>query len=195
MDKFFSNNTFVIDEKIAAFKLSNAYKVYNGEGQEIGAIQEHKPLTYILLDFVLPKSMVPFELNILNIDGQRIAQLKRGLTLFMSRVQIFNEVGASIGSFQQKFTLLKPKFTLMDNLGHEIATIKGDWKAWNFEITNAEGQKVGSIGKKWNGLGKELFTTADKYAVNIEPSMTDETTRIAVASVAAAIDMILKEGS
>ena len=27
MDKFFSNNTFVIDEKIAAFKLSNAYKV------------------------------------------------------------------------------------------------------------------------------------------------------------------------
>lgn len=195
MDKFFSNNTFVIDEKIAAFKLSNAYKVYNGEGQEIGAIQEHKPLTYILLDFVLPKSMVPFELNILNIDGQRIAQLKRGLTLFMSKVQIFNEAGASIGSFQQKFTLLKPKFTLMNNLGHEIATIKGDWKAWNFEITDAEGQKVGSIDKKWNGLGKELFTTADKYAVNIEPSMTDETTRIAVASVAAAIDMILKEGS
>ena len=195
MDKFFSNNTFVIDEKIAAFKLSNAYKVYNGEGQEIGAIQEHKPLTYILLDFMLPKSMVPFELNILNIDGKRIAQLKRGLTLFMSKVQIFNETGASIGSFKQKFTLMKPKFSLMDNLGHEIATIKGDWKAWNFEITDAAGQVVGSIGKKWNGLGKELFTTADKYAVSIEPLLTDETTRIAVASVAAAIDMILKEGN
>ena len=195
MDRFFLNNTFVIDEKIAAFKLSNAYKVYNGEGQEIGAIQEHKPLLNILLDFVLPKSMVPFELNILNIDGKRIAQLKRGLTLFMSKVQIFNETGASIGSFKQKFTMLKPKFILMNNLGQEIATIKGDWKAWNFEITDAAGQKVGSIGKKWNGLGKELFTTADKYAVNIEPNLTDETTRIAVSSVAAAIDMILKEGN
>ena len=126
---------------------------------------------------------------------QQVAQLKRGLTLFMSKVQIFNEAGASIGSFKQKFTLLKPKFTLMNNLGQEIATIKGDWKAWNFEITDASGQIVGSIGKKWNGLGKELFTTADKYAVNIEPSLTDETTRIAVSSVAAAIDMILKEGS
>ena len=195
MDKFFSNNTFVIDEKIAAFKLSNAYKVYNGEGQEIGAIQEHKPLSYILLSFILSKGMLPFELNILNVDGQRIAQLKRGLTLFMSKVQIFNEAGAPIGSFQQKFTLLKPKFTLMDNLGHEIATIKGDWKAWNFEITDAAGQVIGSIGKKWNGLGKELLTTADKYAVNIETSVTDENTRIAVASVAAAIDMILKEGN
>lgn len=195
MDKFFSHNTFVIDEKIAAFKLSNAYKVYNGEGQEIGAIQEHKPLTYILLDFMLPKSMVPFELNILNIDGKRVAQLKRGLTLFMSKVQIFNEAGASIGSFKQKFTLMKPKFSLMNNLGQEIAAIKGDWKAWNFEITDAAGQVVGSISKKWNGIGKELFTTADKYAVNIESGLADETTRIAVASVAAAIDIILKEGS
>lgn len=195
MDKFFSNNTFVIDEKIAAFKLSNAYKVYNGEGQEIGAIQEHKPFTYILLDLILPKGMVPFELNILNMDGKRIAQLKRGLTLFMSKVQIFNEAGAPIGSFKQKFALLKPKFTLLDNLGHELATIKGDWKAWNFEITDAAGQQIGTVDKKWNGMAKELFTTADKYAVNIEPSVTDENTRVAVASVAATIDMILKEGN
>lgn len=195
MDKFFSNNTFVIDEKIAAFKLSNAYKVYNGEGQEIGAIQERKPFTYILLEFALSKRMVPFELDILNVDGKCIAQLKRGLTLFMSKVQILNEAGAPIGSFKQKFTLLKPKFTLVDNLVQEIATIKGDWKAWNFEITDAAGQKIGTIDKKWNGMAKELFTTADKYAVNIDPSVTDENTRIAVASVAAAIDMILKEGN
>ena len=195
MDKFFSNNTFVIDEKIAAFKLSNAYKVYNGEGQEIGAIQEHKPPTYILLDFVLSKGMVPFELNILNADGKCIAQLKRGLTLFMSKVQIFNEAGAPIGYFKQKFSLLKPKFTILNNMGQEIATIKGDWKAWNFEITDAAGQQIGSVDKKWNGVAKELFTTADKYAVNIEPGVTDENMRVAVASVAAAIDMILKEGN
>lgn len=195
MDKFFSNNTFVIDEKIAAFKLSNAYKVYNGEGQEIGAIQEHKSFVRIMLGLFLSDSMLPFELNILNIDGKRIAQLKRGLTLFMSKVQIYNEAGAPIGSFKQKFTLLKPKFTLLNNMGKEIATIKGDWKAWNFEITDADGQKIGTVDKKWNGVAKEFFTTADKYAVNIESTVNDENTRIAVASVAAAIDMILKEGS
>lgn len=193
MDKFFSNNTFVIDENIAAFKLSNAYKVYDQEGVEIGAIQEHKSFAHILLSFVLSKNMMPFELNILNADGKRVAQLKRGVTLFMSKVQIFNETGASIGSFKQQFTLMKPKFTLLDNVGHEIATIKGDWKAWNFSITDAAGNQVGTIDKKWNGIAKELFTTADKYAVNIHPSVTQENTRIAIASVAAAIDMILKE--
>ncbi len=195
MDKFFSNNTFVIDEKIAAFKLSNAYKVYDGEGQEIGAIQQHKSFFHILLGLFLADSMVPFELNILNIDGKRVAQLKRGLTFFRSKVRIYNKAGAPIGSFKQRFTLLKPKFTILNNLGQEIATIKGDWKAWNFEIIDVTGQTVGTVDKKWNGIAKELFTTADKYVVNIEPTLTDENTRIAIASVAAAIDMILKEGN
>jgi len=194
MDKFFSNNTFVIDEEIAAFKLSNAYKVYNGEGQEIGAIQEHKSFLRILLGLFLSDSMLPFELNILNEDGKRVAQLKRGITLFMSQVRIFDENGKVVGSFKQRFTLLKPKFTLVNTLGKEIATIKGDWKAWAFDITDASKQKIGSVDKKWNGLGKELFTTADKYMVSIDPSLTDESTRIAIASVAATIDMILKEG-
>ena len=194
MDKFFQNNTFVIDEKVAAFKLSNAYRVYDGQGNEIGAIQEHKSFFRILLGLFLSDSMLPFELNILNEDGRCIAQLKRGLTLFMSQVRIFDETGKVLGSFKQKFTLLKPKFTLVDTLGHEIATIKGDWKAWKFDITDAAGQQIGSVNKSWNGIAKELFTTADKYVVNISPSVTDEHQRIAIASVAAALDMVLKEG-
>ena len=193
MDKFFSNNTFVIDEKIEVFKLSNAYKVYDGQGQEIGAIQEHKSFFNVILDMFLSDSMMPFELNILNADGKRIAQLKRGLTLLRSKVRIFNEAGAPIGSFKHMFSLVNPKFILMDNEGREIATIKGDWAAWNFEITDTAGQRIGRVDKKWDGLAKELFTTADKYVVNIEPSVTDENQRIAIASVAAAIDMILKE--
>ena len=192
MDKFFSCNTLVIDEKIAAFKLSNAYKVYDSEGNEIGAIQEHKPFINILLGMFLSKGMMPFELNILNEEGKRIAQLKRGLTFMMSRVQIFNEAGNLVGAFQQKFSL-KPKFQLLAPDGSEIATIKGDWRAWNFDITDAAGNKIGSVDKKWNGIAKEMFTTADKYMVNIDPSLTDENKRIAIASVAAAIDMILKE--
>ena len=193
MDAFFSHNTLVIDEKIAAFKISNAYRVYDSEGHEIGAIQEHKSLGHILLGFFLSNSQVPFELNILNIDGRRIAQLKRGVTFWMSQVHIYNEKGESIGSFKQKFSL-KPKFTLLDNVGTEIATIKGDWKAWNFTITDATGTPLGTIGKQWNGMAKELFTDADKYAVHISPTLKDENQRIAIASVAAAIDMILKEG-
>ena len=194
MDKFFLNNTFVIDEKVAAFKLSNAYRVYDDKGREIGAIQEHKSIFRILLGLFLNDSMLPFELNILNEDGRRVAQLKRGVTLFMSQVRIFDEMGRVVGSFQQKFTLLKPKFKLVDTQGHEIATIKGDWKAWKFDITDASGLVIGSVTKSWNGLAKELFTTADKYVVTIDANVTDERQRIAIASVAAAIDMILKEG-
>ncbi|MBO4673578.1 MAG: LURP-one-related family protein [Bacteroidaceae bacterium] len=194
MDKFFSHNTFVIDENIQAFKLSNAYKVYDAQGQEIGAIQEHKSFARIMLGMFLADSMMPFELNILNADGKRVAQLKRGMTLLRSKVRIYNETGAPIGTFKHLFSLMKPKFILKDNVGKELATIKGDWKAWNFEITDANGQLIGKVDKKWNGVVKEFFTTADQYVVNIEPRVTDENQRIAIASVAAAIDMVLKEG-
>ena len=77
MDKFFSNNTFVIDEKIAAFKLSNAYKVYNGEGQEIGAIQEHKSFLRVILGLFLSDGMLPFELNILNMEEGEVLKGKK----------------------------------------------------------------------------------------------------------------------
>lgn len=194
MDKFFLNNTFVIDEEIAAFKLSNAYKVYNDKGEEIGAIQEHKSFIHILLGIFLPDGMMPFELNILNEDGYCIAQLKRGITFFTSTVRVLDGKSRFVAAFQQQLTLMKKKFTLLDYKGKALATIQGDWKAWKFVITDAAGQPIGSVNKQWNGLAKELFTTADKYIVNIDPNVTDERQRIAISSVAAAIDMILKEG-
>ena len=193
MDKFFQHNTFVIDENIGTFKLSNSYRVYNSQGEEIGAIQEHKSFWHILLGFFMSNSMLPFELRLLTDDGRNIACLKRGMTFFMSRVRIFDENNDFIGSFQQKFTLMKSKFTLSDNLGHLMATIQGDWKAWIFTITDANGQQIGVVNKKWAGMAKELFTTADKYIVNISPALQDEKTRMAITTVAAAIDMILKE--
>jgi uncharacterized protein YxjI len=43
--------------------------------------------------------------------------------------------------------------------------VKGDWKGWNFQITSSTGEELGSITKKWAGLGKELFTNADTYVI------------------------------
>lgn len=193
MDKFFSNNTFVIDEEIEAFKLSNAYKVYNDQGAEIGAIQEHKSFFHILLGIFLPDSMMPFELNILNEDGKCIAQLKRGITFFTSTIRVLDGNSSFLCAFKQRFTLLKTKFTLFDYKGKAIATIQGDWKAWKFIITDQANQQIGTVNKQWNGIAKEFFTSADKYIVKIDPQVTEENKRMAIASVAAAIDMILKE--
>ncbi|MBR0046572.1 MAG: hypothetical protein IJP75_06775 [Bacteroidaceae bacterium] len=194
MDKFFQHNTFVIDEEIAAFKLSNTYRVYNDKGEDIGAIQEHKNFLHFMLGIFLPDKMMPFELHVLNEDGKCIAQLKRDITFFTSIVRVFDANNRFLAAVKQKFTLMKSHFSILNYKGQIIATIKGDWKAWKFIITDKTEQPIGSVNKQWNGIAKELFTTADKYIVNINPQVTDEKTRMSIASVAAAIDMILKEG-
>lgn len=194
MDNFFLNNTFVIDEKVQMLKLTNGYKVYDGDGKEIGIIKEVMPASRILLSIFLSKQNLPMTLEVRNTEDKVIASLTRGFTLFMSKMKVLNEKGEQIAFIKQKFGL-KPKFEILDLSEKKIATIQGDWTAWNFNITDNNNSPLGSVSKQFNGLAKELFTDADKYVVNIEPTVTDEAQRIAIASTAAAIDMILKENN
>ncbi|RZL40569.1 MAG: scramblase, partial [Pedobacter sp.] len=77
--------------------------------------------------------------------------------------------------------------------GENIAQITGDWKAWNFDIKNPAGQEMGKISKKWAGAMKEIFTTADKYNVSIDPSYAENNNKVAIVATAITIDMVLKE--
>lgn len=192
MDKFFKNNSFVIDEKVQVLTFSNGYRVSNDEGQEIGFIKEVIPTSRLLLQFLFSKQNLPLTLEVHNAEGATVASLTRGWTFWMSKVKVLDEKGQQIATIKQKFGL-KPKFELYDNNNNKIAHIQGDWTAWNFTITDGVEKTIGTISKNWNGWKKEIFTDADKYGVKIEESVTDETHRIAIVSLASVIDMILKE--
>jgi uncharacterized protein YxjI len=110
----------------------------------------------------------------------------------MSKIQILNADGIVIAYIHQKFKLLKPRFLILDINEREIAIINGDWKAWNFSINNFEEKQIGTITKKWAGVLKEAFTTADKYIVSINHDMSIEQ-KIPIVSAAITIDMVLKE--
>ena len=54
--------------------------------------------------------------------------------------------------------------------------------------------QIAKVTKKWAGIGKELFTTADNYALIIENHVpaNDPLRQLIIASVVT-IDMVLKE--
>ena len=41
---------------------------------------------------------------------------------------------------------------------------------WTFHIKK-QGREVGKILKKWSGLGKEMFTDADTFALSLDPNL------------------------
>lgn len=193
MSLFTQTDHFFIDERLNLIRFSNHYRLYDGEGQEIGAIRQQLSLGAKLLRLLVNKAMLPFELHIENAEGRVEAVIKRGWTFWMSKISIENGEGREIGSIKQKFRLLTPRFQISDVLGQPIAEINGDWKAWDFVITNAQNQPIGAISKKWAGITRELFTTADKYHVALHPGLHDEKQRAIILSAAITIDMVLKE--
>jgi len=191
---FFQSNNYFIDEKLNLFKFENAYKIYNDSGENIGAITQRLSVGEKILRLVVNKKILPFQLDIHNHEGEIQTTIQRGWTFWLSSIEVFNGKGSLIGTIKQKFRFFKPEFQILGANGELIGSITGDWKAWNFEIKDASNKAIGSINKKWNGLGKEIFTSADKYNVTIDPTFfaTIEQKQ-AVISCAITIDMVLKE--
>jgi uncharacterized protein YxjI len=169
---FFDTNNYFIDEKVNMLKFENEYKVFNEQAVQIGMIKQKLSGGEKVLRLLFNKSMLPFHLEIKDANDQ---------------------LQAKIATVEQKFTMLKPNFKIYNNQHAQIAEISGDWKAWNFSIFDTNKNQIGSITKKWAGVAKEFFTTADKYNVNINPVFSNPNDKIAVIASAVTIDMVLKE--
>lgn len=190
---FFESNSYFIDEKVNFFKFENCYQIYNEKGQTIGTIKQKLTTGQKILRLFLGKPMLPFLLEINNSEDILQATISRGWTFFMSKITIKNANGDTVGYIKQKFQLLKPKFIICDAIENQIAEISGDWKAWNFKINDSNSNQIGTISKKWAGAMQEIFTSADKYHVNIESNFDKLENKVAIIAGAITIDMVLKE--
>lgn len=190
---FFESNEYFIDQKVNFFKFEVEYKVFNQTGEQIGFIRQRLSMGHKFMRLLLNKAMLPFLLEIVDLEGNVLAVVKRGWTFFMSEITVANSHHEVLGYIKQKWKLFKPTFHVMDARKNKIAEIKGDWKAWNFVISEPNGDLIGTVNKKWAGAMKEIFTSADKYNVSIKEEYKEDVDKIVVVSTAITIDMVLKE--
>lgn len=190
--KFFASDDYFIDEKVNYLKFGNTYNVFNKEGEQVGIINQKVTGWHKFLRLFLNKAMFPFLLEVHNMDQDLQVSIKRGWTFWMSKITIHDADDVLIGSIKQKFKLFKPTFIIENAQQNTIAKITGDWKAWDFKITDASDTPIGAINKKWGGVMKEVFTRADKYYVAIHPDYAEDTNKITIVSCAITIDMVLK---
>jgi uncharacterized protein YxjI len=189
---FFESDDYFIDEKVNYFKFGNTYNVYNKEGVQVGVINQTVTGWHKFLRLFLNKAMFPFLLEVRDMDQKLQVTVKRGWTFWMSKILILDANDRHLGTIKQKFKLFKPTFTIENAHFRPIATIKGDWKAWDFRISDPKMNLIGTINKKWGGVMKEVFTRADKYYVAISPEYNEDINKVAIVSCAITIDMVLK---
>src|SRR5256885_1620739 len=99
----------------------------------------------------------------------------------------------NMGLLEMDRLFVKKRFGLESPGGESLGAINAEnWRSWDFQILDAQGNEVGRITKKWAGIGKELFTTADNYLVEIGSAVTGPLRQLATAA-AVGIDTALKQ--
>jgi len=197
MKKILQKNTFLFKEHVGLFKASNNYDVYDPKTNEIilhcrekNLNPFYKIIRLLLTDF---KSMTPFEIEVSGLDGKKVIKVKKGLSLVLSKIEVFDKNDKLIGIFKLKLFPLGNNFEIFDDKGDFVSKLDGSLIAWNFKFLKDE-NTIATVTKKWSGIGKELFTSADNYVLDINDSVerTSPLRRLIFGAVIC-IDMVLKE--
>jgi len=195
MDRSLDRNLYLVKEHIGLFKAANNFDIHDPEtGGVILHCREERlgPLTK-LLRFSDFKRMTPFEIEIRKPEGPALLTIRRGVSVFLSTVDVFDASGVRIGGFLQKFLSVGGKFDVRGPSDEPLCTLAGKWTGWNFKFVR-DGRQLAEVSKKWTGLGQEFFTSADNYMLQIDPAVPpgDPVRPLILASVMC-IDMVLKE--
>jgi uncharacterized protein YxjI len=183
----------VVSQKTKLIELTNEYAVFDGQGQQIGAVVQvgqsglKKAARFVSnLD-----QFLTHRLEVRDAGGP-VLVLTRPAKFVKSRVVVQRPDGAPVGEIVQANVFGKIRFDLVAN-GQLVGAIQAEnWRAWDFAITDAAGTEIARITKKWEGMARTLFTTADRYVVLVHFRLPEPLASMVVAS-ALTVDTALKQ--
>lgn len=195
MHPILNKNLFFVKEHVGMFKAANNFDIFDPQTKEMIMSCREENLGFFtkMLRFTDYKRMTPFEVEIKTASGESVLTVKRGVSIFLSTVEVFNEKKELVGKFKQKFFSLGGKFNVLDKDDRVMCTLKGKWTSWDFKFIKDK-VEFAHVSKKWAGFGKELFTSADNYMLSIGNEVPqDNPLRVLILAAVMCIDMVLKE--
>ena len=195
MNSILSRNLYFVKEHVGMFKAANNFDILNPENQDMIMTCREENLGFFtkILRFTDYKRMTPFDVEIKTASGEKVLTVKRGISIILSTVEVFDENDNLVGKFKQKFFSIGGKFDVLDPNDQVLCTLKGKWTSWDFKFMKDD-TEFAHVSKKWAGLGKEMFTTADNYMLEIDEKVpVDNPLRVLILAAVMCIDMVLKE--
>lgn len=195
MNPILNRNLFFVKEHVGMFKAANNYDIFDPESQEMIMTCREEKLGFFtkMLRFTDYKRNTPFEVEIKSADGTPVLTVRRGVSLWLSKVEVLDENEQLIGQFKQKLFSIGGKFDVLDAQDNMLCALKGKWTSWDFKFIKDQ-EEFAHVSKKWAGAGRELFTSADNYMLSIDEKVPENhPLRILIVAAVMCIDMVLKE--
>lgn len=195
MHSILNKNLFFVKEHVGMFKAANNFDIFDPDNQQMIMTCREENLNFFtkMFRFTGYKRMTPFNIEIKTMKGEKVLTVKRGVPFIISKVDVYDEKDQLIGKFKQKIFTIGGKFDILDVNDQVLCTLKGKWTSWDFRFLK-DTIEYAHVSKKWAGVGKELFTSADNYMLKIdERTPADSPIRILILASVMCIDMVLKE--
>ena len=185
MHQILNMNRFLVKEHVGVFKAANNYDIYDPETGKVVMVCREDDLGFVtkLLRFTNFKRNTPFNIQIRTSDGEQLIPVTRGVAIFLSTVDVHDENNTVIGG----------AFDILDAHGNAVCGLRGKWTGWDFRFVHND-VEFAHVTKKWAGIGKEFFTSADNYILEISSSVpANHPIRQLILAAVMCIDMVLKE--
>ncbi|MGI8612772.1 MAG: LURP-one-related/scramblase family protein [Nocardioidaceae bacterium] len=184
----------VVNQKAKLIEINNEYAVYDQHGNQVGAVRQVgqnalKKAVRLLSSY---DQFMTHKLQIVDMSGNVLLALTRPAKVMKSRIIIEDGAGRPVGEIAQQNLFGKIRFEMVSGGVVQGSINAENWRAWNFNVADAQDNEVARITKTWEGLAKTMFTTADNYVVQIHRPLPDPLRSLVVAA-ALSVDTALKQ--
>lgn len=192
----FDHHVLFVNQKAKLIEVTNQYTVADADGNVIGIVNQvgQSKAKKLLRMVSSVDQFLTTTLEITDANNSVVMSITRPAKVFKSTVIVSDAAGTELGRIVQENVFGKIRFAIEVG-GKQIGAIKAEnWRAWDFAIENADGREVARITKKFAGLARAMFTTADNYMVEIHDGLSQPLHSLVVAA-ALTVDTALKQDS
>ena len=176
-------------EIIVNMETRNKYDVYDGLGMILGHVAEAgSGLGYFFRRQILGTHR-GFEATLWDAVRTPILRFNRPFYWFFSDIFIQTASGEPLGSVHRRFAWFTAIYDLRTHDGQTFARVhKPFWRVWRFPIVNGSGQEIASIVKRWGGVLREAFSSADTFQIDFGGQPWPTSYRAVILAAALTID-------
>jgi uncharacterized protein YxjI len=162
-------------EILLSFEMKNHYEVFDETQRPVLHVREEGSGFLSLLKRVFLGPARPFTASVTDLTQSHVwMRLRRPFRFIFHRLEVHGTDGTPVGAIQKKWSWVRRIYHVENAQGQVVAELFGPMlKPWTFEI-RVRGQTRGAIRKRWSGWGKEFFTDADNFGVelaNLDPDL------------------------
>jgi uncharacterized protein YxjI len=189
MAEIIGNQLFVRQQaelpELFGIETRNKYQVLDESGQNLFFVAEQQKGLWGILLRQVAGHWREFSLHFYDERREKVFEAWHPFAFWFQKLMLYDRHGQLIGSLQQRWSLLRRRFDVLDSRGvclMEVRTSIFSLTAWGFPFFKGPFE-VARVDKKFSGIFVELYTDKDNFLVSFnEPSLSQQERQLVLAA-------------